>query len=245
MGKRRRVGGMAIAAVLLGAGAPHASAADVEVAGFLGGAALTSGGLGYPCTPVGTTTSSNCPVWTSPATPTTVTVTPPVAPSLGCITSLTSGKCVPWTVNGPTRSGTISSTTCIAAAGGNTSKPTKGPWAFGTCSLNAAFTLSGYCGLSSGLGTGNAVLVDAFTGMVNVTLFDFSWESVGTLWVVALQWWKGSQWAKPATPDRGLALMSVSQRVIPPPWTPQTCGSGTQADFDVAGAWLFRPLVVV
>jgi hypothetical protein len=211
------------ALTLVGVGTPPASAGDLGTAVFEG-TAIVTGGLGYPCTPPGTT---DCTV-------------PPTV-SAACALQLHK-KCglVSWN-NGvaPMRTGSFTSGLfCIGAElnFGIKGKGDKPIGNVGTCVVSASFNLLGWCGLSHGMGTGLIELTGAL-GTNNLILFDFLWQSTATVLVFTVQWWKGA-WTKPANPNKGAALVHARPDV--PGTTGQSCTNGTQQNFTIdAAATLF------
>jgi hypothetical protein len=100
---------------------------------------------------------------------------------------------------GNTRTGTFASTTCAGvSAMPKPEKPTpagQGPF---TCSIGAAFTVDGFCGLSDGKGTGTATGTSA-TGVTQTIGYKFTWFSSAMELVLMGNWWFGGG-PEPAPP---------------------------------------------
>jgi hypothetical protein len=211
---------------MVGLGTPPASAGDGGVY-TMNGTGVVTGGVGYPCTPPGTT---DCTV-------------PPTF-NVACALQLQK-KCgiVTWN-NGvaPMRTGSFTSApgACVGAESnfGIKGKGDKPVGNVGTCVMSASFNLLGWCGLSHGMGTG---LIE-ITGLLdtNIALFDFLWtELTPDRWLLTFQWWKGA-WTKPAQPNKGYGSYESDPDVVAT--TGQSCTNGTQQNFNLMGTFVFLPV---
>ena len=173
---------------LAGVLVPPASAEGTKTVVFVGTATVT-GGLGYPCT------NTTPPTVTLPDEPTKGTKTCPpqtrVNPGANKKQKLVD-------VNGDTRTGTFTSQTGVCVATGVTvGKGNKAPANAGTCVITSAFTVTGYCGLSQGVGSATITVANT-TPPNQIYNADYTWFSSGTLLTLRGQAWTGT---KPATPD--------------------------------------------
>ncbi len=191
--------GLILAAVLgiAATNIPSANATTVAAVVFVGNATVTPG-LGYPCTPA----PSNCPP--------TVTVNPGPPPSV--------------TIGGTSGGFTFNSLVCVGVKV-DIAKP-KGTGPHGPlCSITASGSITGYCGLSQGSGSG----VIGFAPVAPKTVtFNFHFTSVGGTLVIT-----GTTTGAKA----GGTIVSVVQ-AIPNITTGQSCAGGKtgQRDFIIVGA---------
>ena len=175
---------------LVGIPVPPALAEGSKTVVFTGSATVT-GGLGYPCT--NTTPPTVTPPDTDP-TKGQKTCPPDVGPG-----NPTNKKAKPMEVNGDTRTGTFTSTTC-AATGETTGKGKNTPADGGTCTITSTFTVTGYCGLSQGEGRAT-ITIDNQIGANQSYGAHYFWISSGTVLTLRGQAWPGTGGTKPAQPD--------------------------------------------
>lgn len=174
---------------LAGVLVPPAAAEGMKTVVFAGRATVTEG-LGYPCTNT---------------TPPTVTV-PDTSPTKGQKTCPPDVRVNPGAnkkqklvdVNGDTRTGRFESTDDACVASGLTFNKGKQTLDAGPCVILSTFVVTGYCGLSQGVGRAT-VTVDNQLGANQTYNADYTWFSSGTVLTVRGQAWTGA--TKPATPD--------------------------------------------
>lgn len=162
-GKLARLGVLAASLLsLLGVTMPPTQATQVGTVAFVGDMTLTGGGLGYPCTLADI--PGNVPGCLLTAVGGVSVTTKPgklVLPEVNITES-----------NGNTRGFGFSSTACVGVKL-SVSKPGKGTAVDGPlCGMRAGGVVTGYCGLSSGSGSG-------LTGMVKNASFTFKFSAAG------------------------------------------------------------------
>jgi hypothetical protein len=204
-----RFGGLlAGVTAMLSVAVPPASAHSSATVDFEGTATLT-GGLGVPLV-------HGTPVVT-------------LNPGAGKKTS-------PFTVSGGnTRSATFASSVCVGT-GENAPDKQKPPIQGPDCTIQATFVVSGFCGLSSGSGTGT------FTLGYQLRWFNFTWTDPGDqVWVILGNWWKTGPTKPPPGQIEGDLVALVLARPDPTPST-GSCITKTLTNFIIAGtATLVHP----
>ncbi|HEX9969978.1 MAG TPA: hypothetical protein VGB03_07550, partial [Acidimicrobiales bacterium] len=146
MRKLLRAGVLAVALLgLLGSTLSPAQATTAFTFTFEGSA--RTGPLGYPCAPIPSGIFSNCPE--------------PVG---------TGGNTVGFTFASNT---CVGSKTDVLKAKNPPGEPVK--TYTGLCSITASGVVTGYCGLSTGGGSGTIVFTDAVKGNAKVMPFTFTW----------------------------------------------------------------------
>lgn len=175
----RPLGAFTVALALALAWAPMpASATGVTIDVFVGTATLT-GGVNAPCLPL-LRDPTQLPPWTKG----TKTCPPGVNICTGGIPNCLSkngGKLVD--VNGNTRTGTMTWTTCVSQST-TVNKPGQGP---GNCGATANFVYTGYCGLSQIQGVGTETSSNLLGGFVTRS-FTFTGSETGGAYVVRGNW---------------------------------------------------------
>jgi hypothetical protein len=207
-----RLGGILAGVVAMSAAVvPPASAHSEATIDFQGRATLTAG-LGTPGTNGTPTVTAN--------------------PGAG-------KKTAPFVVGGGnTRTGTFASASGTGGCvGTGTNAPdkqkptTQGP----NCSIQATFTVRGFCGLSSGSGTGTVVLGG------QTRWYNFTWTDPGGNMVVLGNWWKTGPTKPPPGQVEGDIVAFVKATPDPTPGT-GSCTNKTAANFIVVGtATLIHP----
>ncbi len=196
---------VASVAALVAGGAPPVAAftgASLTLAGNIS----ISGGMGYPCTPIGST--FDCP----PTVGVAVAPEPDGLPGVAISPS------------GPSRSFAMGSKSCVGQED-TVAKPGKLPTSVGLCSLQAAGSLTGRCGLARGAANGTATLAailafqQGFTFTVRIT-----W--IGTFWYLA------GAVVKTNTGESG--TLRGTLRVVPDP-VAGSCATGTATHFTFVG----------
>jgi hypothetical protein len=202
---------------LVGLNTPPALAGTSALVVF-NGVGVVTGGLGYPCSDMGTTPDpAKCPGFDT---------------NLAC--TVPSSKCgTTYVTNGNWRTGGLVSTVCVGLETDAADlKPHKPPASLDiNCSITKSFIVHGFCGLSHGMGTG-LVTING-----NIILFDYLFNNFGVL-ILLLQWWKGAH-TKPATTRTGMGVVSV---VPEGSTTGQSCVNKTQTTFRVSGSVLVLPI---
>lgn len=151
---------LARAAVLLttvlafvGVGAPGANATSFGSVAYVGDAFIGGGGLGYPCTPIGTT--GDC-------VPTVSVTTKPKEPDVPVTPNVTVSS-------GNSRTFGVATVVCVGPKLTVNKPPKANGVNPGPCAIGATGAVTGYCGLSSGAGTG----VVTFAGQPITFTFKF------------------------------------------------------------------------
>lgn len=154
---------------LLATAAPPASATTIVSVVFQGTATL-SGPLGFPCVgPGGTPDASNkCPI---------IDTTDTAQIDITSTTNVT----VP--IGGNTRSFVFSSGPCVGL-GVNVNKPKPDPVVVGTCTIAAAGTVTGHCGLSIGRGTATVTVSNVVPPATKTVTGGFQFVGVGGTLVI-------------------------------------------------------------
>lgn len=205
--------------------APRASATTVITVTFLGDMS-TSGGLGDPCTPIGTTDPQWCPA------------------SFALTTEPTQkgGVPVPRLVvtNGATRPFTFSSVVCLGAEA--SVQPGKGPAHAPFCALGTAGVITGFCGSASATGSG-FFYIRLLLSEVDVQRFDFTWKLT---WLTTPYGYDTMYLTGTVTKADSGATGSLTGRIETAadysPWT-GSCTNGTATHLYLRGDMVFKILV--
>lgn len=192
-----------------------ASAEGLKTIAFTGDATVT-GGLGYPCTNNTTSTPNLADNTTSKSGQKTCPPDVSVHPN-----NATNKKGKVVGVNGDTRTGTFGSTACVGA-GATVGKAGKSAVGAGLCAITAAFTVTGYCGLSQGTGTARVTLANE-VGNDQTYTANFVWISTGT--VLTLR----------GTADPGDWYLTGTVSAAPNPLQPGSCTNKTGSSFLITG----------
>jgi hypothetical protein len=158
------------------------------------------------------------------------TITPNVNPSK---------KAPLFTTNGNTRSGSFTSATCAAvSAMPKQEKPTSAQ-GLSTCTImSPLFTVTGYCGLSYGRGTGTLVVRNPVDNTIQQIIgFKFTWTDPGGGNLAILgNWWFGGG-PEPTNPTDIDGDIVAAIKATPDPTVSGTsCTNKTQQFFLIEGA---------